>query len=86
MMMASKILVGKVGRYFSEIGVIAIDLIDEIAVGDRVSIEKDDSKFEQKVSSIEVEHIAVNRGFRGDSVGIKVDQPVDEGSEVYKFI
>ncbi len=38
----------------------------------------------QKVTSIQINHINVQHGFKGDSIGIKVDQQVDEGSDVYK--
>ncbi|MGC8538239.1 MAG: translation elongation factor-like protein, partial [Candidatus Micrarchaeia archaeon] len=67
-------------------GVIAVDLTGEVSIGDRVSIEKGEKKFEQKIKSIQIEHIEVNRGFSGDSVGIKVDQPVEEGSDIYKLM
>ncbi|MEM3827209.1 MAG: hypothetical protein QXR58_01235 [Candidatus Micrarchaeaceae archaeon] len=84
--MPEKLLVGKVVKYYEKIGVIAVDLTGEVGVGDRISIEKGDKKLEQKIKSMQVEHIDVNKGFSGDSVGIKVDEPVEEGSEVYKLL
>ena len=84
--MPEKILIGKVRKYYDKIGVIAVDLTGEVGVGDRISIEKDDKKVEQKVKSIQIEHIDVNKGFSGDSIGIKVDEPVEEGSDVYKLV
>ncbi len=84
--MPEKILVGKVTKYYDKLGVIAVDLTGEVSIGDRVSIEKGEKKFEQKIKSIQIEHIEVNRGFSGDSVGIKVDQPVEEGSDIYKLM
>jgi translation elongation factor EF-1alpha len=84
--MSGKVLVGKVAKYYEKPGVIAIELLDELGVGDTMYIETTATKLEQKVRSMEIEHIPVNHGFRGDSVGVKVDQPVEEGSEVYKLI
>jgi putative protease len=84
--MPEKILIGKVRKYYDKIGVIAVDLTGEVGVGDRISIEKDSKKVEQKVKSIQIEHIDVNKGFSGDSIGIKVDEPVEEDSDVYKLV
>ena len=84
--MSDKVLVGKVAKYYENPGVIAIELLDELGVGDTMYIETPNAKLEQKVRSMEIEHIHVNHGFKGDSVGVKVDQPVEEGSEVYKLI
>jgi phage terminase small subunit len=81
-----KILVGKVKHFYSEAGVAAIELVEELATGDMVSIEKDGSAFEQKVMSMQVEHANVSKASSGDSVGIKTERQVKEGSDVYKIV
>ncbi|MGC8586632.1 MAG: hypothetical protein ACP5K5_03785 [Candidatus Micrarchaeia archaeon] len=82
--MPEKIKVGTVDHYYDKIGVVAVTLSDEIALGDMLVFKKGEKEIEQKVTSMQINKIAVERGFKGDSVGIKVDQPVEEGSEVYK--
>ncbi len=81
-----KILVGKVRHFYSKVSVATIALVEELTTGDMVSIEKDGSVVEQKVISIQVEHANVNKASSGDSVGIKTDQQVKEGSDVYKIV
>lgn len=84
--MPQKILVGKVKHYYSRIGVAAVELMDELSVGDTISIEKDGIEAEQKVASLQIEHASVKKAFSGDSVGIKTEQQVSEGSDVYKIV
>jgi len=43
-----------------------------------------DDSFTQEVSSMQVEHKSVDSAKSGDSVGLKVDQPVKENSKVFK--
>lgn len=84
--MSQKILVGKVRHYYSRIGVAAVELVDELSVGDTISIEKDGAAVEQKVASLQIERASVTKAFSGDSVGIKTEVQVSEGSDVYKII
>ncbi|MGC8652102.1 MAG: translation elongation factor-like protein [Candidatus Micrarchaeia archaeon] len=82
--MPEKVKVGKVEHYYDKIGVAAVVLEDEVAIGDMLVFKQGSSENEQKVTSMQINHINVEKGFKGDSVGIKVDAPVDEGSDVYK--
>ncbi|MDE1868451.1 MAG: translation elongation factor-like protein [Candidatus Micrarchaeota archaeon] len=84
--MPEMILVGKVKGYFENIGVAAVELVDELNVGDRILIEKDGVSFEQVVSSMELEKLQVQRAFTGDRVGLKLDRKAEEGSSVYKLV
>lgn len=84
--MPQKILVGKVKHFYSKVGVAAIELVEGLTAGDTVSIEKEGSAVEQKVVSMQVDHANVNKASSGDSVGIKTDQQVEEGSDVYKIV
>jgi putative protease len=84
--MPQKILVGKVRHFYSKVSVAAIELVEGLAVGDTISIEKEGSAVEQKVTSMQIEHATVKKASSGDSVGIKTEQPVKEGSDVYKIV
>lgn len=77
-------LVGKVAHYFSKIGVVVIDVSDNVKVGDTIRIVGGETDFSQTVESMEIEHEKVKEAKAGDSVGLKVNQKVREGYRVYK--
>ncbi|MCX8171121.1 MAG: translation elongation factor-like protein [Candidatus Bathyarchaeota archaeon] len=78
--------VGKVTHYFTKIGVAVISLTDTLSVGDRILIKGMTTNFEQSVESMQIEHKNVNVAYRGQSVGLKVNQRVREGDKVYKIL
>ena len=84
--MPQKILVGKVDHFYSKSSVAAFTLVDKLAAGDMISIEKDGTVLEQKVISMQIEHTNVTKALSGDSIGIKTEQQVKEGSNVYKIV
>lgn len=81
-----KKLVGKVTHYFTKIGVAVIELSDKLSVGDEISIEGASTNFKQKVTSMQIEHENINEAKAGDSIGLKVDDRVREGDQVYKIL
>lgn len=78
--------VGKVVHYFNKAGVAIIELSAPLAVGDVIKFRKGDEEFEIAVDSMEVEHEKVEKGEKGDSVGVKVPQKAKEGAEVVKEV
>jgi len=76
-------MVGKVTHYYDKLGVAIVDLASPLKVGDKIKFEGRGVDFEQTVVSMEVEHEAVQKAKKGDTVGIKVDQKVKEGTVVY---
>ncbi len=78
--------VGKVAHYYDKIGVAVVDLSKKLAVGDRIKFVKEKvDLFEQEVVSMEFDHKKADSAKKGDCVGMKVDQPVKKGVEVYKI-
>ena len=77
--------VGKVTHYYDKIGVAVLDLTAGLKLGDKIKIVKDAEELEQEVKSMQVEHKEVKSAKKGDSVGMKVDQPVKRKAEVYKL-
>ena len=77
--------IGKITHYFGKIGVAIIELTDTLKVGDRIKIGQKTSGFEQSVASMEIDRNKVQEAKAGDSVGLKVDQKVKEGSEAYRL-
>ncbi len=77
--------VGKVTHYFDKIGVAVLELVDSLAVGDTIRIAKGSGEdFTMTVQSMQVEHEQIQEAKKGDTVGLKVDQPVKDGDEVYR--
>ena len=76
--------VGKVVHYYDKLGVAIVELSAPLKVGDIIKVKRGEEEFEQSVSSMQVEHEAVESAKKGDSVGLKVDQKSKEGAVVYK--
>jgi putative protease len=76
--------VGTVTHYYDKIGVAVINVLAPIKVGDKIKISGHDKEFEQEIASMQVEHQNIQAAKKGDDVGMKVDQPVKDGDEVYK--
>lgn len=75
--------VGVVTHHYDKIGVVVVDLTDNLAVGDKIKIVKDKEEFFQEVSSMQTEHQQVQAAKKGQTIGLKVNQSVKEGAEVY---
>lgn len=76
--------IGKVVHFYDKLGVAIIELSAPLKVGDTIKVKQGEDEFEQPVTSMQVEHEAVESGKKGDSVGVKVDQKVKESAAVYK--
>lgn len=76
--------IGKVSHYYDKAGVAIVVLTAPIAVGDTLKFKRGEAEFEQTVGSMQIEHAPVQKAKKGDSVGIKVDQPVKTGTKVYQ--
>ncbi len=76
---------GVVEHYYKNIGVVAIKLEADLKVGDIIEIGDDEEAVRQRVSSMQIDRKDVNAAYSGDSIGIKMKYPVDEGSNVYKM-
>jgi len=76
-------LIGTITHYFGRISVGIIELSDALRVGDTIRIKGATTDFTQTVASMQVEHDEVAEAPAGETVGIKVDERVREGDEVF---
>ncbi len=77
-------LIGKITHYFTNIGVGVVELAkDKLKVGDKIHIKGATTDFEQAVESMQIEHENVEVAKKGQAAGLKVEQQVREGDEVY---
>ena len=80
------VTIGKVTHYYDKIGVAIILLKTKLAIGDKIKfVKKGEELFQQEVTSIQKEHQNLDSAGKGDEVGVKADQPVKVGVEVYKI-
>ena len=79
--------VGKVTHYFTKAGVAVIEITDgSIKVGNEIHIKGHTTDFKQKVHSMQIEHDKIEMAEPGQSVGLKVNEPVRANDLVYKEI
>jgi translation elongation factor EF-1alpha len=77
--------VGKVSHYYDKLNVAIVELDGTLSVGDSIKFVKGgEDLFEQKVESIQIEHEKKDSAGKGDVVGLKTNEAVKEGAEVYK--
>lgn len=77
--------IGRVTHYYDKIGVAVVELTATIANGDKIKfVRGGEDVFEQEVGSMQIEHEKVETAKKGNVVGLKVDNPVKEGAEVFK--
>ena len=77
--------IGSVSHYYDKIGVAVVELTADLTVGDKIKfVRGGEDLFEQAVDSIQMEHDKVDSAKKGQGVGLKVDQVIKDGAEVYK--
>lgn len=76
--------VGTVTHYFPkpEVGVVKLDV--GIQVGDTLQFRGHTTDFQQQITSMQVEHAAVETAAAGTEIAIKLDERVRGGDEVYR--
>lgn len=81
--MANDGLVGKISHYYSQIGVGIVKMENSLKVGDKIKIKGHSTEFDQTVDSIQIDHKEVETAAKGDIIGMKVNDKVREGDEIY---
>lgn len=76
--------IGKVTHFFPKVSAAIVDLSADLKPGEKIKIEGHGKSFEQTVDSMEVDKQKVEEGKAGQSIGLKVNEPVKEGDKVYK--
>ena len=76
--------IGKISHYYPNISVAVVELQGTIKVGDTIRIEGHGGSFEQKISSMQIEHKQIKEAKKGQSIGLKLNQDVKEKDLVYK--
>ncbi|MBU0502462.1 MAG: hypothetical protein KJ811_04365, partial [Candidatus Margulisbacteria bacterium] len=72
-------IIAKVDHFFDKISVAAFKLQAPMKVGDEIWFKGAHADFVQTIESIQMNHHSVERAKKGQEVGIKVCQKVNEG-------
>ncbi|PJE65428.1 hypothetical protein COU91_01640 [Candidatus Saccharibacteria bacterium CG10_big_fil_rev_8_21_14_0_10_47_8] len=85
--MAQKAL-GKVTHYYDHLSVAVIKLSKGAALkkGDKVQFKGNNTDFTQTVVSLQLDHKDVDSVKADDDFGLRVDQKVHEGNQVYSAV
>jgi len=77
--------IGKIVNYLDKINVAVLEVeSDSVKTGDTILIGEEGEGFEQVVTSMQIDHEQVDEVKKGGDCGLKVDQVVKKGSNVYK--
>ena len=76
--------IGDVTHYFGKIGVAVFNLNAALKVGTKVRIKGNKTDFEQTIDSIQIDQKPVEEAGPKDDIGVKVDEKVREGDEVFE--
>jgi hypothetical protein len=78
--------IGRVAHYYNHLNVAVLNVNEALKLGDKIHILGHTTDFEQRIASMEVEHHSVIWVKPGDSVAIRVDEPVREHDVVYRIV
>lgn len=76
--------IGTVTHYFDKIMVAIVKASKPISVGDKLQFKGGKVDFTQEVGSMQLEHKPIEKAKAGEEFGVKVDQEVHDGVEVFK--
>ncbi len=77
--------IGLITHYFDHAGVAAVTLTEPLRLGDTIHILGHSTDFQQKVTSLQIEHHSVDEASPGDDVGMTVIQKVHCHDKVFKL-
>jgi putative protease len=75
--------IGTITHFFDKIGVGIFKLTGNLKVGDKVRIQGGTTNFEQEISEIQLEHKSIPEAKKGQEVGVKVNEKVREGDDIF---
>lgn len=78
--------VGKITHFYNHISVAVMELTGELKTGDVIHVIGHSTDFEQRISSMEIEHQKVQSVGPGKEVALQVKEPVRKGDTVFKVV
>jgi len=81
--MADEKKVGKVTHFYTKLNVGIFLLSGPLVIGDMIHVKGATTDFTQKVDSMQLDRKDVEKGKKGDEVGVKVKEKVRGGDEAF---
>ena len=82
--MADKKPIGEVTHYYGKIGVAVVKFFKAVKVGDEIQFKGAHTDFTQTINSMQFDHKSIEKAKKGDEVGMKVDEHIKEGDQVFE--
>jgi putative protease len=82
-MMSEPRAIGRVIHYWARLGVAGVELSDSLKMDDWVHFRGATTDFQQRVTSMQINHRFVNQAHAGQQVGILVADRARAGDTVY---
>jgi len=83
----AEVELGKVTHYFSKIGVVAIQINqDVLRVGDTIHVKGHTSDFTQKIDSMQIDGQSVDEATIGQTIGLRAKEHAREHDQVFKVV
>lgn len=76
--------IGRVTHFFGHIKVAIVKFKKEIGLGSEIYFRGATTDFKEKIKSIQFDHKAISKTWKGKEVGIKVSKKVRQGDEVFE--
>ncbi len=81
--MAEKKPIGEVTHYYDKIGVAVVKFSKGVKTGDTIQFKGAHTDFTQAIGSMQFDHKSIESAKKGDEVGMKVDEHVKEGDQIF---
>lgn len=76
------IVIGTVTHYFPKVNAAVVKLKRPLSIGDKVIIKGTTTQFEQKIESMQIDHIAISKAKKGNEIGLEVRDRVREHDQL----
>ena len=71
-------IIGVVTHYFPHVQAAVVKLRKPVSVGDAISLKGSTTNFEQKIESMQIDHVPIKKAKKGDEIGLQVKDRVRE--------
>jgi len=78
--------IGEVTHFYGHIGVAVVKFAKAVKAGDTVHFKGATTDFTQKIGSMQFDHKEIDKAAKGKEVGVKVDEKVRTGDEVFPVV
>lgn len=75
-------VIGKVTHYFPHVNAAVVKIVRPLAVGDTVEVIGHTTSFTQRIQSMQIDHVPIQKAKKGDEIGLEVKERVREHDQL----